>query len=70
MAVSALAVVITAITSMILFYSIFKNQVFDDIEAYAHVIQPLNQEFWEEPRNQERLEQDGLRITLIAENGK
>ncbi len=70
MAVSALAVVITAITSMILFYSIFKNQVFDDIEAYAHVIQPLNQEFWAEPRNQERLEQDGLRITLIAENGK
>lgn len=70
MAVSALAVVITAITSMILFYNIFKNQVFDDIEAYAHVIQPLDQEFWEEPKNQERLERDGLRITLIAETGK
>lgn len=70
MAVSALAVVITAITSMILFYNIFKNQVFDDIEAYAHVIQPLDQEFWEEPKNQERLERDGLRITLIAEDGK
>lgn len=70
MAVSALAVVITAITSMVLFYNIFKNQVFDDIEAYAHVIQPLDQEFWEEPKNQERLERDGLRITLIAEDGK
>ena len=34
------------------------------------MIQPLNQEFWEEPENQKRLEMDGLRITLIAENGK
>ena len=38
MAVSAFAVIITAITSMLLFYNIFKNQVFDDIKAYAHVI--------------------------------
>lgn len=70
MAVSALAVIITAITSMILFYNIFQNQVFDDIRAYAHVIQPLKQSFWDLPENRERLEEDGLRITLIAENGK
>lgn len=69
MAVSALAVVITAITSMILFYNIFKNQVFDDVEAYAHVIQPLNQNFWDQEENKERLLKDGLRITLIKENG-
>lgn len=70
MAVSAFAVIITAITSMLLFYSIFKNQVFDDIKAYAHVIQPLDQVFWEKPENQKRLDQDGLRITLVGKSGK
>ena len=70
MAVSAFAVIITAITSMLLFYNIFKNQVFDDIKAYAHVIQPLDQEFWEKPENQKRLDQDGLRITLVGKSGK
>lgn len=70
MAVSALAVIITAITSMILFYSIFKNQVFDDIKAYTHVIQPLDQEFWNELENQERLAEDGLRITLVGKSGE
>ena len=70
MAVSALAVVITAITSMLLFYSIFKNQVFDDIKAYAHMIQSFDIEYWDAQENKERLEQDGLRITLIKENGK
>lgn len=70
MAVSALAVIITAISSMILFYNIFKNQVFQDIEAYAHVIHPLDQEFWNQPKNRERLLDDGLRITLVSEDGK
>lgn len=68
-AVSAFAVVITALTAMLLFYSIFKNQVFDDIEAYAHVIQPLDKEFWEMEKNRLRLEEDGLRITLIQSDG-
>ena len=70
MAVSAFAVIITAITSMLLFYNIFKNQVFDDIKAYAHVIQPLDQGFWEKPENQKRLDQDGLRITLVGKSGR
>lgn len=69
-AVSALAVVITAITSMLLFYNIFKNQVFDDIKAYAHVIWPLNQELWDGKDNQQWLERDGLRITLMEKDGK
>ena len=68
-AVSAFAVVVTALMSMLLFYNIFKNQVFDDIEAYAHVIQPLDQEFWEQEKNLLRLKEDGLRITLIATDG-
>ncbi|MEY8391031.1 two-component sensor histidine kinase [Lachnospiraceae bacterium] len=68
-AVSAFAVVVTALMSMLLFYNIFKNQVFDDIKAYAHVIQPLNQELWEQEKNLQRLKEDGLRITLIAPDG-
>lgn len=68
-AVSAFAVVITALMSMLLFYNIFNNQVFDDIEAYAHVIYPLDLEFWEQEENQQKLKEDGLRITMIAADG-
>ena len=67
--VSAFAVLITALASMLLFYGIFQDQVFDDIRAYAHVIQPLDKQFWEQETNLLRLEEDGLRITLIAEDG-
>lgn len=67
--VSAFAVLITALASTLLFYGIFQDQVFDDIRAYAHVIQPLDKQFWEQETNLLRLEEDGLRITLIAEDG-
>lgn len=69
-AVSSFAVVITALMSILLFYNILKNQVFDDIEAYAHVIQPLDLKFWEQEENLQRLKMDGLRITLIAADGR
>ncbi len=69
-AVSSFAVMVTAVMSMLLFYHIFTNQVFDDIEAYAHVIQPFDQKFWEQEKNLLRLEEDGLRITLIEADGK
>lgn len=39
--VSSFAVVFTAAAAMILFYNIFKNQVYDDIKDYTHVIQTL-----------------------------
>ncbi len=68
-AVSSFAVMITAVMSMLLFYHIFKNQVFDDIEAYTHVIQLLDQKFWEQERNLLRLQEAGLRITLIEADG-
>lgn len=67
--VSAIAVLITAIASVLLFYGIFQDQVFDDIRAYAHVIQSLDKQFWEQEYNRLRLEEDGLRITMIAEDG-
>lgn len=67
--VSAFAVLITALVSMLLFYRVFQDQVFEDIRAYAHVIQPLDKQFWEQERNLLRLEENGLRITMISENG-
>lgn len=67
--VSAFAVLITALASMLLFYRVFQDQVFEDIRAYAHVIQSLGKQFWEQEHNLLRLEEDGLRITMIAEDG-
>lgn len=67
--VSAFAVLITALVSMLLFYRVFQDQVFEDIRAYAHVIQPLDKQLWEQERNLLRLEENGLRITMISENG-
>lgn len=69
MVVSALAVLITALASMILFYSIFKKQVFQDVEAYTHLIQHFDEKFWNVKENRERLVQDGMRITLMDYDG-
>lgn len=67
--VSALAVVITTIISTGLFYNILKNQVYDDIETYTHVIEALDKTFWDSEENKKRLERDGLRITKIRQDG-
>lgn len=66
MLITAIAIVITGISSMALFYVIFKNQVYDDLKAYAHVIGRMD--------NLESLAGsqpvDGeLRITLVNEDG-
>lgn len=68
MMIAAIAIVITAISSMLLFYVIFKNQVYDDLKAYAHVLCQIE--------NLERLDDisydpkaDALRITLIDVDG-
>lgn len=67
--VSAIAVIITASISMLLFYNIFKKQVFEDIKAYSHAIQSLGQPFWTLKPYQAHLVQDGIRITLIRADG-
>ena len=67
--VSSFAVVFTAAAAMILFYNIFKNQVYDDIKDYTHVIQTLPQAFWENEKNIIRLKEDGLRVTVIQKDG-
>lgn len=67
--VASFAAVFTAIAAMILFYNIFKNQVYDDIKDYTHVIQAFPQGFLEKEENIIRLKEDGLRITLIQKDG-
>ncbi len=41
MIIAGVAIVITAITSMLLFYHTFQNQVYDDLRSYAHVLSQL-----------------------------
>ena len=67
--VSSFAVVAASVTSMILFYSIFKNQVYDDLKDDTHIIQALIQEKQKLEENRVLLEKDGLRITLIRKDG-
>ena len=38
MLIAAIAIVVTAVCSMLLFYQILEKQIFDDLAANAHVI--------------------------------
>ena len=68
MFISAIAIVVTAICAMVLFYDILKKQIFDDLKANAHVISLMKPE--ELPKEIDYdLDEDGLRITLISEDG-
>lgn len=64
MLIAAIAIVVTAICSMLLFYRILESQIFDDLKANAHVISMMN--LAELPDN---LGDDGLRVTLIESDG-
>ena len=68
MLISALAIIVIAVCSMILFYDILKKQIFDDLKANAHVISMMNPERLPEEINY-NLEEDGLRITLVDPDG-
>ena len=68
MMIAAIAIVITAISSMLLFYVIFKNQVYEDLKAYAHVLRRIENIEDLESNNVQPKEED-LRITLIDREG-
>jgi len=68
MLISTVAVVITGICSMFLFYDILKEQIFDDLAANASVISMMNPELLAEEIPAD-LNKDGLRITIIKEDG-
>ena len=68
MLISAIAIIVMAICAMVLFYDILKKQIFDDLKANAHVISMMNPEDLPDEINY-NLNKDGLRITLIKEDG-
>lgn len=70
--IAALAIVVTALSAMLVYYNILKEQVFGDLKAYAHVIELLNiddlaAEIEKDPYNPI---DDDLRITLIGTDGE
>lgn len=70
--IAALAIVVTALSAMLVYYNILKEQVLGDLKAYAHVIELLNiddlaVEIEKDPYNPI---DDDLRITLIGADGE
>ncbi len=70
--IAALAIVVTALSAMLVYYNILKEQVLGDLKAYAHVIELLNiddlaVEIEKDPYNPI---DDDLRITLIGAEGE
>lgn len=70
--IAALAIVVTALSAMLVYYNILKEQVFGDLKAYAHVIELLNIDdlaagIEKDPYNPI---DDYLRITLIGTDGE
>lgn len=68
MLISTMAVVVTGICSMFIFYNILKEQIFDDLAANASVISMMNPDLLAE-EIPEDLNKNGLRITIIEEDG-
>lgn len=68
MLIAAIAIVVTAVCAMVLFYSILVRQIYDDLKANAHVISMMDlEEIAQEVDGQ--VSADGLRITLINRDG-
>lgn len=70
--IAALAIVVTALSAMLVYYNILKEQVLGDLKAYAHVIELLNIDdlaagIEKDPYNPI---DDDLRITLIGTDGE
>lgn len=68
MLISTVAVVVTGICAMFIFYNILKEQIFDDLVANASVISMMNPKLLAEEIPAD-LNKDGLRITIIEDDG-
>ena len=68
MLIAAIAIVVTAVCSMFLFYQILEEQIFDDLKANAHVVSVISPDQLSKDITYS-LETDGLRITCVDENG-
>lgn len=70
--IAALAIVVTALSAMLVYYNILKEQVFGDLKAYAHVIELLNIDDLAAGIEKDLYNpiDDDLRITLIGAEGE
>ena len=70
--IAALAIVVTALSAMLVYYNILKEQVFGDLKAYAHVIELLNIDDLAAGIEKDPYKpiDDDLRITLIGAEGE
>lgn len=69
MLIAEIAIVVTAVCAVILFYGILMEQIFDDLRANAHVISKMEEHPFS-PGLEEQLGEDGLRLTLIDASGE
>ncbi len=68
MYIAVLAILATLVTLIAVFYTLFKKEVFDDLRAYAVVLQEAELE--KIVNNKTFIsEADGLRITVVSEEG-
>ena len=65
MLIAAIAIVVTAVCSMFLFYQILEEQIFDDLKASAHVVSVISPNELSKDITYS-LENDGLRITCVV----
>lgn len=66
--VGALTIILTMVFSVIVFYELFKTEVFENLETYAHVLE--NSNIVEEiESNQYSSGIDNIRITMISSDG-
>lgn len=67
------AILVTAVSAMLLFSALFKSQVYDDLKTYGHVIanemDPMD-DLGHLEENDYDPKEDGLRITLLDSSGK
>ena len=68
MMISALAVLLTGLCAGVLFFNILEEQIFDDLQTNAKLIEMMNPKMEAKGFSTET-EQNGLRITLIAADG-
>lgn len=74
MLISAIAIMVTAISTMFLYYNILKDQIFADLKAYAHIIEQLDTDEMDNDITLVDEEdynpwEDELRITLVNSDG-
>lgn len=67
LSIAGVAIITTLLLVTVVYYEVFKTQVFDDLQTYTKLL-CLVEEDQEQP-NWEKLKVDSLRLTVIHENG-